>query len=132
MMLTPTMLITDDDRDLRETLGGVFERRGFATLLAENGERAIEIVAHQSVHVALLDMNMPRMSGLGVLQHLHRQQIQLPCILLSANMDAELEDKARAANAYSVRKKPISVADIDELVRQALRHFYEWAAELEN
>ena len=50
----PSMLITDDDRDFRETLGGLFEERGFHTMLAGDGQEAFEIVQRVTVHVVLL------------------------------------------------------------------------------
>ena len=59
-----SILITDDDRAARETLREIFEPVGFRTLLAESGEEAIDIVKDQDVHLALMDMHLPRISGL--------------------------------------------------------------------
>ena len=52
------MLITDDDRDIRETLGSIFEPRGFHTLLARDGKEALDLVQQEEVHVVLIDMHM--------------------------------------------------------------------------
>ncbi len=48
---SPTLLITDDDRDFRETLQNVFEPRGFRTLLAGDGKEALDVVQSQDVHL---------------------------------------------------------------------------------
>jgi CheY-like chemotaxis protein len=64
----PSILITDDDRGFRETLRGVFEPEGFQTLLAEDGAQAIDIVRSFDVHLLLLDMHMPRLTGLETLR----------------------------------------------------------------
>ena len=64
---SPSLLITDDDSDFRETLQVVFEPQGFRTLLAGDGEEAIEIVRHEEVHLLLLDMHMPKLTGLETL-----------------------------------------------------------------
>ncbi|MBO0701139.1 MAG: response regulator, partial [Zavarzinella sp.] len=63
-----SILITDDDRGVRETLGELVETRGFCPVLAEDGEHAIEIVHRQPIHLALLDYQMPRLTGLETLQ----------------------------------------------------------------
>src|SRR6266568_2007921 len=59
-----SLLITDDDRGARETLREIFEPVGFRTLLAESGEEAIDIAQSQDVHLALMDMHLPRLTGL--------------------------------------------------------------------
>jgi CheY-like chemotaxis protein len=60
-----SILITDDDRGSRETLAGLLADRGFQTLQASSGEEAIDIVRVELVHLAIFDMHMPRMTGLG-------------------------------------------------------------------
>src|SRR5262245_38996304 len=63
-LVTPRLLITDDDRDFRETVAGLLSDRGFETLQAGDGEEALELVGKFEVHLLLLDMHMPRLSGL--------------------------------------------------------------------
>src|SRR5437764_3417607 len=69
-LFTPRLLITDDDRDFRETLAGALADRGFETLQAADGEEALKIVCRQEVHLLLLDMQMPRLSGLETIERL--------------------------------------------------------------
>src|SRR5262245_30496950 len=118
----PSLLITDDDRDFRETLRGVFEPRGYQTLLAADGDEALDIVQRQSVHLVLLDMHMPRLSGLETIRRIRQMplDIALPCILISAALDAEIEAEARRQRAFSVLAKPIRLREITGLVQQAL------------
>ena len=125
---TPSMLITDDDRDFRETLGGLFEHRGFQTVLAEDGQQAIEIIRHQQIHVVLLDMNMPRLSGLETIRRVKRVRAVVPCILISAEMNEALEEEARQADAFSSLAKPVSLPEVTETVRLAMRVTYDWPA----
>jgi CheY-like chemotaxis protein len=79
---TPSLLITDDDLGFRETLRGVLEPQGFRTLMAESGEQALDVVRHQEVHLVLLDMHMPRLSGLETLRLVKQIKAILPCIIL--------------------------------------------------
>src|SRR5262245_61569704 len=108
MVLFPSLLITDDDRDFRETLREVFEPRGFRTILAADGEEALEIVGREAVHVILLDMHMPRLTGLETMRRVQELYTPLPCILISAALDDQLIQQAWEARAFSVLPKPIS------------------------
>ena len=103
-----SVLITDDDREWRETLREIVEPEGFRTLLASSGEEAVDIVRDAPVHLALLDMNLPRMSGLETLQLVHQINALLPCILVTANATDELMRRAFSVRAYSVIPKPVS------------------------
>jgi CheY-like chemotaxis protein len=121
---TPSILITDDDHDFRETLRIVFEPRGFRTLLAGDGEEALQIVHNEEVHLLLLDMHMPRLSGLETLRRVKQFRSRLPCILLSAALDDLLIQQAQMAEAFSVLSKPVSRVQITNVVEMALRHAY--------
>jgi two-component system chemotaxis response regulator CheY len=119
-------LITDDDRDFRETLQSVFEPRGFRTLLASDGEQAVKIVEREQVHLALLDMHMPRLTGLEAIRLVKQFRAALPCILLSAGLDDTLAEQAREAAAFSVHRKPISFLELTNIVSLAMRETYNW------
>jgi DNA-binding NtrC family response regulator len=123
---TPSLLITDDDPGFRETLRVIFEPKGFRTLLAGDGEEAIRIVHHEMVHVVLLDMHMPKLTGLETLRMLKEFRAMLPCILLSAQLDESTVEQAHRAHAYSVLSKTVTVGQITYVVRQALQRTYAW------
>ena len=129
MRLTePTLLIADDDRDFRESLGEVFRRRGYRTQLAADGREAVEIVQSSSeLHLALLDVHMPRLTGLQALSQI-RQLIacSLPCILMSGKLDESIVREARALETASVLSKPFTLRDITSMVETVLRDSYGW------
>ena len=122
----PSLLITDDDRDFRETLRGVFEPRGFRTLLAGNGQEALEIVQREPVHLLLLDMHMPRLTGLETMRRAKALREVLPCILISGNLDEQTIEAAKQAEAFSILSKPVSFSEITWTVDAALRLAYGW------
>ncbi len=122
----PTLLITDDDAGFRETLRGAFEPKGFHTLLAGNGEEALDIVYRKEVHLVLLDVHMPRLSGLETLHRLKQFRAMLPCILLSAQLDDLIIEQAILAQAFSVLSKTVTVNQITNMVRLALQRTYAW------
>ena len=123
---TPSLLITDDDLEFRQTLQGVFEPQGFRTFLAGDGEEALQIVRRQDVHVVLLDMHMPKLTGLETLRLLKEFRAMLPCILISAHLDERIVEQARHAHAYSVLSKTVTMRQITSTVCQALQRTYAW------
>jgi CheY-like chemotaxis protein len=122
----PSLLITDDDPAFRETLREVLRPQGYRTLLAGDGEEALLIVRSQEVHLVLLDMQMPKLTGLETLHRVKQFRALLPCIILSAGLDEGLIEQARAAHAFSVLSKPVTRRQITWTVRQALELTYNW------
>jgi len=122
----PLLLITDDDADFRETLQGVFEPKGFRTVLAGDGEEALHVVRSQEVHLVLLDMHMPKLTGLETLRLVKRIRARLPCILLSAELDDLIIEEARLARAFSVLSKPVTLRQLTGTVHKALQRAYNW------
>jgi CheY-like chemotaxis protein len=120
----PSILITDDDPAARETFREIFEPTGFKTLLAESGEEAIDIVQGQDVHLALMDMHLPKLSGLETITIVRQIKGIIPMILISAESDDNLLRKALSAKAFCVLAKPVSKNVIIYVVKRALEKFY--------
>jgi len=103
-----SVLITDDDRGSREALRDIVEPAGFRARLASSGEEALDIIREEPVHLALLDMHMPRLTGLETMQLVHQFNAILPCILVTADATEDLMRQAFSVRAYSVIPKPVS------------------------
>jgi two-component system chemotaxis response regulator CheY len=119
-----SILITDDDRGCRETLREIVEVQGYRAVLAESGEEALEISRAESIHLALLDMHLPRLTGLETLQLLRQINAMLPCILVTADASEMLMREAFRARAYSVIPKPVSKNVVLYTVVRALVRVY--------
>ena len=118
------ILITDDDRNCREALRDIFEPEGYRTYLASSGEEAVDIVHNEPVHVALLDMHMPRLTGLETLQLARQYNEGLPCILVTADNNEQLMRQAFRARVYSVIPKPVSKNVVLYTVVRAIARVY--------
>ena len=121
---TPSILITDNDQQFRDTILEVLRPTGYRTLQADDGMEAMKIVQQEEVHVVLLDMHMPRQNGLETLRRLKSFKSMLPRILLSAEMDERLEKEARQAKAFEVLRKPVSRIDLTGTIEHALQITY--------
>ena len=120
-----SVLITDDDSGSREALRDIMEPEGYLTLLASSGEEALEIVREEPVHVALFDMNMPKLSGLETLELARQINAMLPVILVTADRTEALMRQALRAQAYSVIAKPVSKHIVLYTVVRALARAYD-------
>ena len=119
-----SLLITDDDRIARETLRDIFEPAGYRTLLAESGEHAIDIVKKQDVHLALMDMHLPKLTGLETMEIVRQIKGELPTILISGDHDETLLRRALSAQVFCVLSKPVSRNAVIYFVNRALEKFY--------
>jgi CheY-like chemotaxis protein len=119
-----SILITDDDRRCREALREIMEPEGFRTLLASSGEEALGIVEEEPVHLLLLDLHLPRLTGLETIQLVRQVNAVLPWILVTGDADEHVLRQACQARAYSVIPKPVSKNVVLYTVVRALGRFY--------
>jgi two-component system chemotaxis response regulator CheY len=119
-----SILITDDDRGCREALRDIVEPEGFRTLLASSGEEAVDIVREAPVHVALLDVHMPTLTGLETMELVRQVNAILPCVLVTADASESLMRQALRAHAYSVIAKPVSRSVVLYTVVRAIARAY--------
>lgn len=120
-----TVLIADDDRGIRETLGEVLDKQGFRTVLAADGNQAVELVQVDLVHLILFDMNMPRLTGLEALAVI-RQTLDkiLPAVLMTADATNDLIRRAFQAQVFSVIPKPVNTNIVLHTLSKALAKVY--------
>ena len=120
-----SVLIADDDDQCREALREIVEPEGYLTLLASSGEEAIDIIQGAPVHLALFDLQMPRMTGLDAVHLVHQFNALLPCILVTANATQEIIRQALQVRAYSVIPKPVSKSILLYTMLRALKAYQE-------
>jgi CheY-like chemotaxis protein len=118
-----SVLIADDDDYCRETLRDIVEPEGYRALLASSGEEAIEIMQDEPIHLALFDLQMPRMTGLEAVQVAHQIKALLPCILVTANATQEVIRAAFQVRVYSVIPKPVSKNILLSTMLRALKAY---------
>ncbi|HEY6564985.1 MAG TPA: response regulator, partial [Pirellulaceae bacterium] len=123
---SPQILITDDDRDMRESLRASFESRGMSSSVAADGYEALSIVRSRPVHLILLDLQMPGLTGLDTVRVLRSERAALPWILVSGAIDDQILAEAAALQVQAVIPKPIRMRDTTSRVLHLLRELYGW------
>ena len=117
-----TILLADDDAQMRRLLRTVLEREGFKVLEASDGLETLEMIETQGVDLVLLDHDMPRLTGLGVLEELRAQvsTATLPVIMLTARTD-DTESQALELGAQDYLTKPVQPRSLVARVKAVLK-----------
>ncbi len=121
----PDLLVAEDDTNLRRLVALGLRRAGFSVIEAEDGNRALNILADRTLEQTplrgvVMDVRMPGHDGLSILRAINRDGGELPFVVVTAFGDDQLHRRAMDYGARAVLDKPFT---IDLLCATALRHF---------
>jgi len=117
----PTILVVDDDAEVRYSLNRVLSSQHYTVLEAPNGEEGVAAVKRQPPDVVLLDNRMTGISGLETLQHIRAANPKQLVILMTAYGTAQTAIEAMKYGAFDYVVKPFDPAKLIALVENALR-----------
>jgi two-component system, OmpR family, response regulator ChvI len=118
--MPPTIALVDDDRNILTSVAMTLESEGFVVRTYADGAEALKGITAQPVDLAILDIKMPRMDGLELLDRL-RKQGDLPVIFLTSKDDEVDELMGLRMGADDYIKKPFSQRLLIERIRALLR-----------
>ena len=119
--MRPQLLITEDERDLLDTLYYNFKKENYDVFTASSGKEAIEIIDRQSIDLAILDIMLPDMSGLDVCKHIkiNRSESHTAVIILTAKgeeidriLGFELGADDYVVKPFSIRELTLRVSSL--------------------
>ncbi len=115
-----TLLIADDEPNIRRILQAIFVKDGYEVHVAENGVKALEIAAAQPIHVLITDLIMPDMNGVELLQKIKQRQPGVTAIMITAYATIKTCVDAMHYGASDYITKPFDVDEIRAVVKRAL------------
>ena len=118
------VLLMDGDADLRSRLRRRIEREGHRTLEADTGKRAIEIAGQVEVHILVLDIEMPDISGIDAYRIIKVSSRFVPCILTGRDINQRTRMRALATEAFSLLPKPLDDAVFSDVFHRLLCRYY--------
>lgn len=115
-----TILVVEDDASLSWVLRRGLEQQGHAVVLAEDGEAALEAHASRQPHAVVLDLRLPRLGGLHVLERLKAGGASCPIIVMTAQNTMQNAVDAMKLGAFDYLVKPFDLDDLYHCLERAL------------
>lgn len=117
---TPHILVTDDERAIRNTLKEILEFEDYKVTTAESGQAALDILGKERVDLMFLDIKMQGMDGMETLKKIREQGYDFPVIMISGHGTIEIAVEATKMGAYDFLEKPPDLNRLLLAVRNAL------------
>ena len=117
---TLDLLLVDDDDDLREDMSRFFSRRNYNVSECAGGEQALSFVDQRAFDVIVLDMMMPGMTGLELLERLKQRGADGEVVMLTGKGSIETAIEAMKLGAREYLTKPISLKELERVVRKSV------------
>ncbi len=115
-----TVLIVDDQESIRLALSRMLSKEGYEVLLADEGEKALDILREKKVNVMLSDLKMPKMDGLQLLKASKLVKPEVEVILITAHGTIEKAVGAMKDGAYDFITKPFKKIVIANMIKKAI------------
>ena len=114
------ILLADDDKNVRLVLQSELSEAGHDITAVESGLKALDLLGAQDFDVLLLDLQMPRMGGLEVLEQVQRLEIPVEVVVLTAHGSVTVAVAAMKLGAYDFLAKPFKIAELLAVVEKAV------------
>ncbi len=111
---TETILVVEDEGSLRELLCTILEPRGYKVITANDGARAVDILLSEpsTIHVVLLDLNLPQLNGIDVYKTLRRLRPEAKVIIISGNITPDTRRELNAHGQPEFLPKPYQIEEL--------------------
>ena len=120
-MATQSVLIVDDEPDIRELLDITLSRMGLQTHSAATLEEAKELVARVQPDLCLTDMRLPDGNGINLVQYIQQEFPHIPVAMITAHGSVETAISALKAGAFDFISKPVELENLRRLISSALQ-----------
>ena len=118
-----SVLICDDEGEIRTVLSEYLKGRGYGVWVAKNGREALEVLEkNPSIQIMLLDLSMPIMGGMEVLNQIMKREPHPSVIMMTAIADREIARQAMKTGAFDYIVKPFDFAAIESSVEACLSY----------
>jgi DNA-binding NtrC family response regulator len=117
--MVPKLLVIDDDPASRRLIAAIFEARGYEVLTAADGATGLER-AEEAPGIVILDLELPDLSGMQVLERLRERGFPSPVVMLTAHVDVKSAVRATQQGAFDYLNKPIDPDELIVVVERAL------------
>lgn len=118
--MSKTILVVDDEKEICTILSDNLSREGYRVFVAYEGKTALELVRKERPDLVLLDIKMPKMSGIEVLRRIKKIKKETVVIMMTAYGTLETARKAMKLGAYDYITKPFDLFSLKSVVKEVL------------
>lgn len=117
------ILVVDDELLIRDLLYDFFSSKGYTVHLAENGQKALQLIDEVDFQVALIDLKMPEVDGLEFTAILSEKKPYVPIVIMTAYpfIDSVIESIRKGIFDYVI--KPFKIAQLSKIVSRAINEY---------
>ncbi len=116
-----TILLVDDERDLRAVLAEILEKAGYAVIAAPDAEAALSVLLNKThIDLVITDLHLPGISGTELVAVLRKGMPDVPVILLTAFGSVESYVRFRCMGVFEYINKPVQAEELRRIVKKAL------------
>ena len=113
---TTTILVADDDDNVREVLAEALEGPGRRLLKAKNGVEAVQWATGAPVDLVVLDLLMPEMDGVEAYRRIHAARPELPVVIVTGHAESDLMLKVLEIGPFTVLQKPLDIQKFRKVI----------------
>lgn len=121
-MIKDKILVIDDETGILSSLKGILEDENFTVKTTDSGEKGLDILRGENFDLVLLDIWLPKLNGIEVLEKIKRIEENTQVIMITGHGSVEAAVKATKLGAFNFLEKPLSLEKVIVTVKNALKH----------
>ena len=118
--MTPSILIVDDERGIRESLSALLRDEGYSVDTVSSGEDCLKKIQQHNYDLVMLDVWLPKMDGLTVLEKINEQDVPPMVVIISGHGNIETAVRATKLGAFDFLEKPLSLEKTVLVIKNAI------------
>ena len=115
------VLVIDDEQGIRSLLDMLLSRKGYGVVLADGGRKGLELFRRERPDIIVLELNMPEMDGIAVLQQVRSLNPDQPIIILTGAGTPEKEQRVHALGVSEFVEKEFSLHRLGDALKRVLK-----------
>ncbi|OGF49630.1 MAG: hypothetical protein A2044_04555 [Candidatus Firestonebacteria bacterium GWA2_43_8] len=114
------ILVIDDEAGIRHVLSEILKKQGHTLFEAEDGKKGIEILDRENLDLVFLDIHLPDMDGIQVLEQIKKKKSKMPVVMCSGFGEADFANQAMKLGAFDYVGKPFKIEQVIAITKKAI------------
>lgn len=112
-----TVLVVDDEFEIREMLHDFLSLKGFKVMLASNGEEGLNLFKENSIDAVIMDLRMPKMDGIQCSREIKKIDPEFPIIIITGHLNEDYKRDLKSISIKALLDKPLDIHRLGQLLQ---------------